>query len=799
MKILRLLITLLLITGNRVLFAQSCTAGFTWSLVAPGTVNFSSTSTGTTAGTIYIWNFYGIAPTPSVSGLFLNQTAMTYSANTSAVVDLTILNPATSCSSAISQTVAVNNVSVTPTCNLHSNFSYTMGPNGQVNFGIAKTGYYSGFTCKFHDGAVSAGTTAFKSYTANGSYNVKLIAASTNSSCVDSIQRTINVTIYTCTTPVNYTPFSSSITCNGAASAFSVQNLCGAAASYTWSSGANTPSVGNLCPGNYTVLVSGGAGSGNCCNVVTGVFNISPCPPPPSPSFVQNANGVVLFSANTPTLTSCFWNFGDGSNGFGHNVTHTYSANGTYIATLTAVSNSWCATTVTMAVNVDSYCLLNAGFNVTQTPNLTTFSSTSTGTAPGTTYTWDLGDTTVIGPCNCPVVAHSYSANGNYSVNLIVANNFTTVNCFDNTLSVVTISNVCGMTAGFTHSVGSNWMVNFSGTYTGSPVPTNYTWNFGDGSTGSGINASHSYSANGTYFVQLLATAGAGSMCSDTSFKQVIVNSACSMGSSFSHTVNSSGWVNFSSVSNGTNSATIYKWYFGDGTTGNGSTVAHQYLNGGAHLVKLSIYDPFHASCADSLIQSVNITGVSCTANSNFTLVPTNVSQYWNAIPAYPWNVTAASWDWGDNSTGPQLYTSHQYSAAGTYSICLTVTVSCGSSSTTCSSYLVYRSSAPANIINVNVVQPGLVPVGITQEKSDLLSCAIFPNPANEFMTIIMFGVHAQEIEIDVYNVAGELLISETVAVSHHQLQKTLRVNGLQNGVYFLKAGSMCKKIIINR
>jgi PKD repeat protein len=40
---------------------------------------------------------------------------------------------------------------------------------------------------------------------------------------------------------------------------------------------------------------------------------------------------------------------------------------------------------------------------------------------------------------------------------------------------------------------------------------TTYDWNFGDGSTGSGATASHTYLANGTYNVSLIVTGECGS------------------------------------------------------------------------------------------------------------------------------------------------------------------------------------------------------------------------------------------------------------------------------------------------
>jgi PKD repeat protein len=200
----------------------------------------------------------------------------------------------------------------------------------------------------------------------------------------------------------------------------------------------------------------------------------------------------------------------------------------------------------------------------------------------------------------------------------------------------------------------------------------------------------------------------------------------------FVHTI-TGGQAAFNDLSIGTDSNTAYFWDFGDGSTSTQQNPPHTYINAGSYLVKLKVTNFFY--CSDSLIMSVYIAGVPCVANSNFSFVPTATAQVWNAIPSFPWNVSAATWSWGDGSTSNTLYASHQFSAAGMYNICLSVTVSCSASSSACASYSVYRSSQEAMVIAVNVIAPGLLPQGLATVNTDgLLSWSIVPNPnAGEF------------------------------------------------------------------
>ncbi|QEC49871.1 DNRLRE domain-containing protein [Baekduia soli] len=52
--------------------------------------------------------------------------------------------------------------------------------------------------------------------------------------------------------------------------------------------------------------------------------------------------------------------------------------------------------------------------------------------------------------------------------------------------------------------------VQFTNTTTGTPAPSSYLWDFGDGQTSTEVNPAHTYTANGTYSVTLTATNAVG-------------------------------------------------------------------------------------------------------------------------------------------------------------------------------------------------------------------------------------------------------------------------------------------------
>jgi PKD repeat protein len=76
----------------------------------------------------------------------------------------------------------------------------------------------------------------------------------------------------------------------------------------------------------------------------------------------------------------------------------------------------------------------------------------------------------------------------------------------------------------FTYTVSNNTF-----TFNAADGFTNYTWNFGDSSTGAGSVVSHTYEANGNYQVTLTADPVAGPSGSLSAVQQVIVTTVTTL------------------------------------------------------------------------------------------------------------------------------------------------------------------------------------------------------------------------------------------------------------------------------
>jgi PKD repeat protein len=327
-------------------------------------------------------------------------------------------------------------------------------------------------------------------------------------------------------------------------------------------------------------------------------------------------------------------------------------------------------------------------------------------------------------------------------------------------------------------------VVNFTSTSTGTTISTNYYWYFGDGGFSNLMNPTHTYTTNGWIGATLYIVDGS---CSDSLTQWIYTGNPCSLTASFTHTVGLNGNVSFQSTSTGTTLSTSYFWSFGDGNTGNTPTTSHTYSNGGAHLVYLYVND---GGCWSVDSQYVNVNTIPCLANSGFSLYWSGTPQYWYAIPNYYGNVTNAVWSWGDGSYSNNLWTSHNYASPGNYSICLSVTVSCGNTSTTCASYNIYRSAVTntaMQMVSVNVVKQ--IPTGVKELNEEHAAVGLYPNPNNGKMNIVIDGIdfNTEKVSVEAYDILGKSVYSTTLMSNDGKIDEWMDLQHLSNGAYYLK------------
>ena len=228
-----------------------------------------------------------------------------------------------------------------------------------------------------------------------------------------------------------------------------------------------------------------------------------------------------------------------------------------------------------------------------------------------------------------------------------------------------------------------------------------YAWNFGDGTTGSGMVTTHEFRTVGAYLVTLTVTDSRGAQATlvqtvtvtaSTPPTAVFVMSPTPVG------INQDVFFN-AQQSRATLPRTIvsYGWNFGDGRTASGVTVSRSFSTNGIYNIVLTVTDDAGAFAQAPQTLTVATVGAGPTAGT-VTVSPTPVTR--NALAFF--NATAFTagtapivsyrFNYGDGTpddVGVSATQSHTFTAAGTYTVRVTATDSLGRTATTTVSVIV--------------------------------------------------------------------------------------------------------------
>lgn len=216
-------------------------------------------------------------------------------------------------------------------------------------------------------------------------------------------------------------------------------------------------------------------------------------------------------------------------------------------------------------------------------------------------WIWDFGDGTS-GTGSAPY--HTYAQAGMYQVCLTIAN---ANGCTDQSCQNVLVGNVFPQCqAAYTWTADSNALNSISFWDLSLGNINAWYWTFGDGTTSTAQNPSHTYSQNGVYNV-CLTVAGANN-CTSTFCDSVWVgNNPMPCQNYFSY--GAQGLiVAFYGYAFGGTAPYTYTWDFGDGSTATTAYATHIYQAGGTYTVMLTTTDA--TGCAYTTTQVVFVSSV---------------------------------------------------------------------------------------------------------------------------------------------------------------------------------------------
>lgn len=221
--------------------------------------------------------------------------------------------------------------------------------------------------------------------------------------------------------------------------------------------------------------------------------------------------------AGSGTITATNWLFETGQTSSSFNTSYTYPTAGTYPVQLITTNSNSCTDTTTINVIVHDKPV--ADYTISKScPNnqmTVTFTDASTCADPLNYWFYDFGGP---GSGASSSLSQVFTSGGTYTITHIVSSTF---GCKDTLVNQLVVDPLPD--AGFYYNSAAGMNVgavfNFIDT---SDYAVNYSWDFGDGGTSTSMNPSHTFFANGNYYVLLEVQNSLG--CMDSAFQYILIN-----------------------------------------------------------------------------------------------------------------------------------------------------------------------------------------------------------------------------------------------------------------------------------
>ncbi len=504
-----------------------------------------------------------------------------------------------------------------------------------------------------------------------------------------------------------------------------------------------TLNSGSLSAGNYTtnlIITSNDPLTTTYTVPVTMVVSNNPCA-----NFAltnsNNCTGIVTFTNNTVnTVTSYNWNFGNGLTSTAANPTVTYSVAGTYSVTLTACNGTVCSSytkTVTISgvggpisnsctpisyMSASNFGILNVAFNTINKSSgfanpegYQDFSCNNQTTLTlGTTYTLNI------------TTSSSYYENASVWIDFDNNGSFTATEQILNSLNKLT-----------THTLSFT------------PPPSAV------------LNTPLRMRIIDEYYSYTISSA-----CYNSNYGQAedytikIQPNNVPPVAAFSTAVNScQGTVNF--TDNSLNTPTSWIWNFGDGNASSLQNPTYTYTAAGTYTVLLIATNSFGSTFSS---QVVTVNPLTFNIGVNGLMVVSQPLTYTTSLSGG----LSYTWDFGDGSLAGIQNATHTYTAAGTYTVKLTI-----------------LSGGCVNTMSTTVVIS--TNVGVNEAGAEIFGLNVFPNPFNLQASINLRLHEDLVLSIDLYNSLGQKISNVADKKLYEKGDYEFSTDHLAKGIYFLK------------
>lgn len=563
-------------------------------------------------------------------------------------------------------------------------FTYMIDPaTSTANFVDNSTGEITNWYWTFGDGTYASGDTVSHEYSAPGFYNVCLIVFNSNTGERSELCKTLQVGVLTCNVNSSFgyyiNPATNEVSFN--------DKSTGTANAWFWdfgdgqTSSAKNPNHTYAQAGFYLVSL-GIRDTINDCNDYYADFiqvGTADCSSDFEYTITDLSTNTVQFTDKSiGDIADYFWYFDDGSFSTDTNPSHIYNAPGLYAVSLTITdATGSCFDFRIKDVQVGTVnCDASFTVYVDSTTNDAYFTNSSVG---GTTeYYWLFGDGQYhIGAD--PV--HHYVAPGYFTVNLNTYNSGD--GCMDNFEKVVLIGNSSNdVEADFFYQADfATRKIDFFNESLGENLT--YIWDFGDGTTSTDENPTHTFTEGGYQFICLTATNANGVINTTCKLVQSSDDASDDCLAQFNYDIDTAS-LDVTFIDNSYGDPDVYAWDFGDGSTSTDANPVHNYTQKDFYLVELHTTNST-TQCESYDQQYINVGVDNDSIQAIFSYeVDTTTKGKPGGKPVDIIGIghgggSSLTWDFGDNNklngkvTSTTLRPTHIYENPGKYNVCLTI------------------------------------------------------------------------------------------------------------------------------
>ncbi len=285
------------------------------------------------------------------------------------------------------------------------------------------------------------------------------------------------------------------------------------------------------------------------------------------------------------------WDFGDGETASGENVKHTWADDGDYIVTvMVSDGEEEDSESATVSVTNVAPTLSVNGASSGQEAQARSFEAdTSDVEADTVSVTWDFGDGETGSGEN---VSHTWADDGDYTVTVTASDEDggETTETFN--ISISNRAPTLQVSASATSGDEGDSFAFSAVTSDVTDDTVSVTWDFGDGGSATGLAVTHTFTDDGTFVVEVIASDEDGGVTSEKLFITIanVAPTLTNLQLPSSVKQGEPVTVSIEATDPGDDEVTI-TWNWGDGTTDEGGTVTHTYDKPGTYTVTVCATD----------------------------------------------------------------------------------------------------------------------------------------------------------------------------------------------------------------